>query len=216
MQFLVPAFLTQYDYLAVVLDDVFVPVAGDGAVDTGKMIDDMRRHGADVMSPAIVGDHHGSIRASRENGLDGCLAEVIFIEMYLQIFTAAAWECYHGMLHYSGARGWGYDTCLHKMCPSLRLGQDFAMRAWHMNRKRPQLPAELRELLEGANLTDWELDARIESQDYYKKPRPRDRIGKRYNCESETINEMVFNHMSEIECPSSGILRDRPSADGGP
>jgi hypothetical protein len=41
--------------------------------------------------------------------MDNCIAQVDFIETYLQVFTRDAWKCYYQMLHYTGSRGWMYD-----------------------------------------------------------------------------------------------------------
>jgi len=134
LQFITPTLVANYDYIALVLDDVMIPNKGEYAVDPKRMIENMEAHGIQVMTPGIVGDTHGFIQSAEERGLEKCLVEVNYIETFLQLYTRDAWECYYKMLHYTtGNKNWFYDLCYKPQCPDLKLAQDYSMLAYHMN-----------------------------------------------------------------------------------
>ena len=164
LHYIIPTFVQNYEYLAIVLDDIFFSVQGEDAVNATKLIQNMQIHDIDVIQPGIVGDSHGYIQRSIDENLDQCVVEVNFIETYVQIFNSAAWECYYKMLHYTGSRGWCYDKCFKHKCPHLRLGHDFSMKAWHMGKKKLQLLPQDR--LNGTDLDDYAHEAPIISEGY--------------------------------------------------
>jgi len=140
LQFISPTFVSNYDYVALVLDDVFIPNQGPHAVDANKMIENMKQYDIQVMSPGLVGDTYHTLDKASIRGLDRCIAEVDFIETYMQLFTRDAWTCYFKMLHYTGSAGWWYDLTFKDKCPDLRFGQDYLMRIWHMDKNMVKLP----------------------------------------------------------------------------
>mmetsp|Transcript_12594 Transcript_12594/g.15974 ORF Transcript_12594/g.15974 Transcript_12594/m.15974 type:complete len:355 (+) Transcript_12594:56-1120(+) len=134
LQFITPTLVANYDYIALILDDVMIPNKGEYAVDPKRMIENMENHNIQVMTPGIVGDTHRFVQTAEERGLDKCLVEVNYIETYLQLYSRDAWECYYKMLHYTtGNKNWFYDFCYKPQCPDLKLAQDFGMLAYHMN-----------------------------------------------------------------------------------
>jgi hypothetical protein len=138
-----PAFVSNYEYLALVLDDVFLPDTGPNPVNTEKLIQQMKDSDIGVISPAVMGDSHNVLELATELGLHSCTTEINMIESYLQLFTVEAWNCYYKMLHYSGIRGWCYNLCFKSQCPDITLAQDFSMIAWHVGNEAAQIPAEL-------------------------------------------------------------------------
>jgi len=78
------------------------------------MIENMKQYDIQVMSPGLVGDTWNTLSNASLRGLDRCIAEVDFIETYMQLFTRDAWTCYFKMLHYTGSVGWWYDLTYKK------------------------------------------------------------------------------------------------------
>ena len=165
LQFITPTFVSNYEYVALVLDAIFIPDQGPHKVNATKMIENMEKHDIHVMQPGMVGDSRRVLNLAQAKGLDRCIVEVDYIETYVQVFTRDAWECYYKMLHYSGSRGWCYDICFKGQCPDFRLGQDFSMLAWHMDRGITELPQE--EVF-GTDLVDWAPEVHIEDQGYFQ------------------------------------------------
>lgn len=163
LQFMVPVFTSNFDYIALVLDDIFMPIQGQYTVNATKLIERMETYDIDVIQPAIVGDTHSSIKRADGNNMTRCIVEVPAIETYAQIFTKDAWECFYSMLDYDGSRGWCYDLCFKPHCPNLKLAIDFSMQGWHMDRKVTRLP---RKYISGTNVTKWRPELRIKSEGY--------------------------------------------------
>jgi hypothetical protein len=189
LQYITPIFVSNYEYIALVLDDIFIPDRGPHAVDANKMLENMKKHDIHVMTPGIVGDTYNTL----DYGVDRCIVELKFIETYVQIFTRDAWECYYSMLHYTGSRGWCYDVCFKGQCPDFRLGQDFSMLAWHMDRGITELPQE--EVF-GTDLVDWAPEVHIEDQGYFQTNGMA--ICGRLGCQV-SAEEML----DKISCPAS-------------
>jgi hypothetical protein len=166
LQFITPTLVSNYDYFALVLDDIFIPDRGPNPVDADKMLENMETYDIQVMSPGIVGDTWKYAEIAKEMGLDGCIVEPSFIETYVELFTRDAWKCYYKMLHYTGSKGWWYDVSFKYKCPDFRLGQDYSMTAWHMDRGRTQLP-EFAEI-NGTDLAKWEPEPPINSKAFRK------------------------------------------------
>jgi hypothetical protein len=152
LQFMIPTFVDNYDYVALLLDDIFLPDKGDNKFDPSKLIQRMEANNITVMSPGIVGDSHNVLGTADANGWGNCIIETEMIETYVQFFTREAWECYYRMLHHSGKRGWCYDICLKQHCPAEKLGQDMTMRAYHVDRTLTSLPPDL---VQGTVLESW-------------------------------------------------------------
>lgn len=163
LQYITPVFVSNYDYVALVLDDVFMPHDGQYAVNTTKLIERMQDHNVASIQPGMVGPTHDFMSIARTKRISQCLVSSTFIETYAQIFTRDAWECYYKMLDYTGGRGWCYDICFKKQCPGFTLAQDLSMRGWHMDKGITELP---KDELYGANVTDWKPSPRITANGY--------------------------------------------------
>jgi hypothetical protein len=116
LQFMIPVFTSQFAYIALVLDDIFMPIQGQNTINATTLIERMEKHHIDVIQPAIVGDSRHFIRKSKQFNTERCIVEVPFIEIYAQIFTKDAWNCFYSMLNYDGSRGWCY--ALRHIAPS--------------------------------------------------------------------------------------------------
>ena len=153
LQFLSPTLVVpQYEYIAILLDDVFLPHHGDHAIHVPQLLHQMKVHNVTSLSPGIVGDHH-QILNPRDNiqEYQQCLVQVKFLETYFQLFTSQAWKCYYSMLHYTGFRGFGYDVCFRHVCGG-RLAVDYRQVAYHLDLAWDQIPPALIQdlpLLEG-------------------------------------------------------------------
>lgn len=163
LQFMVPVFTNHFDYIALVLDDIFMPIQGPYAVNATKLIERMETYHIDAIQPGIVGDTHNYIQHSKKSKMTNCIAEVPAIETYTQIFTRKAWECFYSMLDYDGSRGWCYDVCFKPTCPDLKLAIDFSMKGWHMDRRTTILPSKF---IRGTNVTEWSPEPKIKSEGY--------------------------------------------------
>ena len=185
--------MSNYDYKALVLDDLLIPDKGKHPVNINKMIKNMEKHDIHVMTPGIVGDTYGFIDIAREQGLDECIAEGLMIETYLQIFTRDAWECFYNMLDYDGAKGWWYDHCYKSECPDIRLAYDFSMFAHHMDKENIVLPAD--EIV-GTDLVNWEPDPKVYENGYFNADLNPGKIRERLNCKNDDRLTLT-----EIACP---------------
>ena len=152
LQYIFPTFVSNYDHIALVLYDMFIPDQVLHVVDVDKMIKNMSKYNIQVMHPGIVGDTWESINNAEKEGLDHCICEVQFIETYVQVFTRDGCTCFYKMLHYSGSKGWCYDICFKSQCPEFRLGQDYSMLAYHMDRGVANIPESE---INGTDLVEW-------------------------------------------------------------
>ena len=202
LQYISPTFVSNYDYIALVLDDVFIPDRGSRAVNPNKLIKDMKTHNIDVMSPSIMGYSHGLRQVALDESVDGCLMEVDMLETFVQLFTRDAWECYFNMLHFTGGKGWCYDLCFQSQCPDFRMAQDFSMRAMHMDKWVVELNFELpKGEVIGTNLTDWKPKPKVAENEYLEKANMK-------VCEELGCDRRISKELRAISCPF-------PEAKGG-
>jgi hypothetical protein len=195
LQFMIPLFTSKFDYIALVLDDIFMPIQGKNAVSATKLIERMKKYDIDVIQPGIVGDTRYFINRTKETNMERCIVEVPFIETYAQIFTKEAWNCYYSMLNYDGSKGWCYALCFKAQCPKFKLAVDFSMQGWHMDRLIHELPTEE---LHGTNLTGWKYERPIRSEGYRKIKNPRAPCKRLSNCiNPKNISYSIWN---PIEC----------------
>mmetsp|Transcript_25963 Transcript_25963/g.32677 ORF Transcript_25963/g.32677 Transcript_25963/m.32677 type:complete len:344 (+) Transcript_25963:65-1096(+) len=195
LQFITPTLVANYDYIALVLDDVFIPNQGKHPVNIDKMVKTMEERDIHVMTPGIIGDTYGFINKAQEQGLDECIAEASMIETYLQIFTRDAWECYYHMLHYTGAKGWWYDMCYKSECPDFKLAYDFSMFAYHVDKENIELP---KDEIVNTDLVNWKPDPKVTENGYFDSSSIHPgKIRERLNCD----NDDPFT-LKEIACPS--------------
>ncbi len=203
LQFITPTFVSNYDYVALVLDDVFIPDRGNRAIDPKKMIQDMEKYGIDVMSPSILGDSHGLRQVAIDEGVDGCLMEVDMIDSFVQLFTRDAWECFFNMLAFTDGKGWCYDTCFQSQCPDFKMAQNFQMRAMHMDKWVVELNYNLPvEEVAETNLTDWKAKPRDSENEHFEKPELK-------VCGDLGCERKVSKAMRKISCPSSGRKKEK-------
>lgn len=197
LQFITPTLVSNYDYVALVLDDVFIPNQGKQAVNIDAMIDNMEKHDVHVMSPGVVGDTYKFINLAHEQNMDKCIAESFLIETFLQIFTRDAWECFYNMLHYTGAKGWFYDVCYKPACPDFRLAYDFSMVAYHA-KEGTTLP---KDQIVGTDLGEWTMDKKFLDNGYFDTKLEKEalKILDRIHCNP---NHNDRYNLKEIECPS--------------
>ena len=196
LQYISPTFVSNYDYVALVLDDMFIPDRGERKVDPTKLIGQMKKHNIDVMSPSIMGDSHGFRQVAIDGNVDGCLMEVDMIETFVQLFSREAWDCYYNMLQFTGGRGWCYDICFQSQCPHLRMAQDFSMRAMHMDKWVVELEYKLPEdEIIGTNLTHWKAKPKVAENEFLKT------IDKNI-CEALGCDKTVKKSMKKLSCDS--------------
>ena len=121
LHFISPTLTSNYDYISIVLDDVFIPHQGEHKINVSEMIAKMEENSIDVFSPCVINDTFGSVGKALRRGLEECVVEVDYIEIYVKFFTRKAWDCFFKMLHYSGRKGWYYDVWFKDFCPNLTL-----------------------------------------------------------------------------------------------
>ena len=159
-----PTVLAAYDFLAVVLDDVFLPSSGPTPLCVECLVRSLSSHHLDVVSPVVLGAHMHALNTTvvyrnRNGGLthtvDTGLYEVEVVEFFATFFTRDAWAAMWAIVHKENKRnpgGWGYATCFRRYNPKrLRtLGVDHAMVAYHLEEAKPPpvaVPPGLLELL---------------------------------------------------------------------
>eukprot|EP00977_Amphora_coffeiformis_P007470 scaffold1634_cov137-Amphora_coffeaeformis.AAC.9 len=131
LQYVPPAMTDHYDYLALVLDDVYAPAADAGVpngLNVTAMLGAMEKFGFGTISPRIEGNHHP--RQMSDN--TDCIGATGQIETFLQFFTADAWRCFYSMLSEDTRKGWCLDECSRIVCPDLKQGIDFRQTAYHV------------------------------------------------------------------------------------
>ena len=202
LHFISPTLTSNYNYISIVLDDVFIPLSGDHKVDVNEMLARMKENGIDVFSPCVINDTFESLRKAQRRGLEECIGEVDYIEIYFKLFTRDAWVCFFNMLHYSGKRGWFYDVLFKDFCPNLTLAQDFSMWAWHMDKTLMYLPVSDFNTRE---LSSWKFESNVNASGYYNMSG--DLFCNKIGC---SVDEMVVRYEEDVKreiwCPLNGIL----------
>mmetsp|Transcript_8542 Transcript_8542/g.23965 ORF Transcript_8542/g.23965 Transcript_8542/m.23965 type:complete len:352 (-) Transcript_8542:300-1355(-) len=197
LHFVSPTLVSNYDYVSIVLDDVFIPHQGEHRVDTVDMIEKMKEYNIDVLSPGTINDTFGSVAKAKDQDLDGCIGEVDFIETFMQLFTREAWMCFFRMLHYTGSRGWYYDSKFKDFCPGLTFAHDFSSRVWHMDKTMTELPENE---AEGTDLVGWKAEEPIKEFGYQNISG--DAICPKIGC---NVEEMLVRARAkikrEVACP---------------
>ena len=141
LQYLAPPFVQQYEYIALMLDDVFLPVSGPHPIRIPKLLESIEKYNLSSISPSIQGgtwsvmngelDLHAHYqgRSTRH-----CLVRPSMIETYSQIFTKQSWQCYYPFFHAKAGCGWGLDYCFAQYCAeqSASLAVDYNMVGYHL------------------------------------------------------------------------------------
>ena len=130
---LTPELVQQYEYIAVVLDDLFAPVHGDTAVNMSKLLQRMKQYNLSSISPSVKGAAWPSTRPTRPRK-EPCLWHVHQIETFFQIFSRDLFNCWRSFMHFANRQGFCLDVCLDKqLCPSIsNLAIDGTMIAYHL------------------------------------------------------------------------------------
>ena len=150
LRLLDPLWIQHYDKVAVLLDDVALPEAswlrtkegGEGDCSPSArshhhhhahvlhhMVEAMDRSGMDVYSPAVREAHAPVMWPVPDVN---CLKRAHGIEIFFTIFRADAWTCFYDrVVEEDNSGGCGYDLCLHKACPELKIAVDHRFRASH-------------------------------------------------------------------------------------
>ena len=142
LQHLAPPLVKHYHYIAIVLDDIFLPDQGSRPIHVPRLLEQMEIFNLASISPGIVGsswtmmnpdmNHHYLDQESTTN----CLVKVPMIETFFQIYTNKAWNCLYQFLNYKGGRGWGYDLCFSHYCANhgASLAVDYGMVGYHLEK----------------------------------------------------------------------------------
>ena len=202
LHFISPTLTSNYDYISIVLDDVFIPHSGEHNVDVHEMIVKMKENGIDVFSPCVINDTFESLKKAQRKGFEECIGEVDYIEIYVKLFTREAWVCFFNMLHYSGKRGWFYDVLFKDFCPNLTLAQDFSMWAWHMDKTLMYLPVSEDNRRKKSS---WKFESILNDSEYYNMSG--DLFCNKTGC---SIDDIIVRYEADIKreiwCPQHGIL----------
>jgi len=191
--FLTPEFVSHYQYISLILDDIYIPHSGTYAVNSTTIIHQMERLNIDVFSPSIVRDHHKTMDPLFRMD-EGCVVRIKTMETFVQIFTREAWNCFYKMLHHSGERGWCYDICYNQVCPNLTLAVDFHMRAYHTDSY--DIRKDYSNVLRGTGLEDYKPGNKIKELGYFDTDPYA--ICHKWNC-----NKNVFQRLDMIECDAT-------------
>ncbi|KAI2505638.1 hypothetical protein MHU86_8786 [Fragilaria crotonensis] len=148
---LTPELAQHYEYIAIVLDDLFAPVHGDTAVSMPKLLQQMQQFNLSSISPSIKGAAWPSTKPQ-----EPCLWLVHHLETFFQIFTRDLFICWHSFMHFSNHQGWCLDVCLEqRLCPFIsRLAVDGTMVAYHLGQQERVRDFVPESALVGVNLTD--------------------------------------------------------------
>jgi len=195
LQYINPLLVSSYDYIGLILDDIFFAHKGPNAVDVTLLIELMEKHQLGSIQPGIIGDDHGALKTALDNRMGSCLVGVPIIETFAQIFTLEIWECYYKMLHHTGGRGWCYDSCMSKICPDHRLARDMRMRAWHM--KHMQNASALPDYLTAnTSVHDWKQEDNVVEFGFWRGSSAE----KLAICHRNGCNEDWNHSMWQIDC----------------
>ena len=215
LQYLAPPLVQQYEYIAVMLDDVFLPTAGPHPVRIPKLLESIEKYNLSSISPSIVGgtwdvmngelDLHANYqgRSTRH-----CLVRPSMIETFSQIFTKQSWQCYYSFFHASAGRGWGLDFCFAQYCAeqSAGLAVDYNMVGYHLELvTKDNSSSWFNEthqalLTSGTNLTFPTIMRQTNMQFYKNDRRGRAQnlyVARRYKC-AKSNNSLV----GTWECPN--------------
>lgn len=195
LQFLPPPLVSKYEHIAILLDDVHLPIAGPFHVLVEKLIQKMKIYNLTSISPAVSGASHNEILPGGNYSLFKCIAAVKYIETYFQIFTIEGWNCFYAMLHHSGGRGWCYDTCYRRFCPSVKLAIDFSQVAYHLEISTPPKYALPDSFLTGTGSIE-------RKGDMYSMNQPATSLCKKHRCSvkrSRGRSPLYCNAMQETD-----------------
>lgn len=108
---LTPSNIAEFDYVAVVLDDV--ELGAD--FDTDRIIHNLDRHGLDILSPMLSPQSRAPWRymVQPADPSEEVIRAVSAIELFCYVFSREAYEKYHALLDGQSAWLWGMEFALH-------------------------------------------------------------------------------------------------------
>jgi len=133
-----PAMLKEkrYAYVAILLDDVWLPSKGNHVVLVPRLLARMAKNNIDVASPAVWGAHRDTTMPKKWPS-NKCIMSVHYVEIFFTIYTVDMWLClYNTLLDKNNSGGWCYDKCLKLKCGGTH-GIDYTMVAQHLQAKPP-------------------------------------------------------------------------------
>ena len=110
LMFVLPSFVSNYEYVTLLLDDIYLPSEGSMALDPDAVIQKMKELNIGSMQPVIINGSYYIINQIKDMHAMGCIVPIEKIETYVQFFSKEAWECFYEMLDYRGSKGWCYDV----------------------------------------------------------------------------------------------------------
>ncbi|GFH55556.1 hypothetical protein CTEN210_12032 [Chaetoceros tenuissimus] len=140
LMFVLPSFVSNYEYVTILLDDIYFPSEGKMALQPDKVIEKMKELNLGSMQPLIKGDTYNIPQSARWFKAIDCIFEAKMLELYAQFFSREAWECYYKMLDYEGSKGWCYDLCMPQECPDVKMAYDGRFLGYHMDREVESMP----------------------------------------------------------------------------
>ena len=166
LMFVLPSFVSNYEYVTILLDDIYFPNEGKMALQPDKVIDKMKEMNLGSMQPVIVGDTWGVVTQFGQIKAKDCIFEAKMIELYAQFFSRDAWECFYKMLDYEGSKGWCYDLCMPTQCPDVKMAYDGRFLGYHMDREVKSVPndsfTESGDLVISDDVKDWAPQEKVE------------------------------------------------------
>ena len=166
LMFVLPSFVSNYEYVTILLDDVYFPSEGKRALQPNKVVEKMKELNIGSMQPLVRGDTYNEVGISRGADAMDCILEVKEIEMYAQFFSRDAWECYYKMLDYEGPKGWCYDICMPEKCPDVVQAFDARFLGYHMDRGVQSMPndefVQSGEVVITDNVRGWAPQAKVQ------------------------------------------------------
>lgn len=131
LQTVAPPLTLGYEHIALLLDDIFLPV---NEFSTNLLLARMQRHGIGAASPSVVAATHNGIMSPDPPTHKRCLEETPVIEHYAVIYTQHAWSCFWRTLEPGNGGGWCYAACFASACNTTRQAIDRTMVAYHLDR----------------------------------------------------------------------------------
>lgn len=200
--FVLPPFVANYEYVTILLDDVYFPSEGKRALQPNKVVEKMKELNIGSMQPLVRGDTYNEVRISQGAGAMDCILEVKEIELYAQFFSRDAWECYYKMLDYEGPKGWCYDICMPEKCPDIVQAFDARFLGYHMDRGVQSMPndefVESGEVVITDDVKGWAPQAKVQYAHSNYQALNSMRMCQKLQCQ----NHFYTGASKVLQCPS--------------
>eukprot|EP00122_Pirum_gemmata_P021622 Pgem_evm1s20130 len=106
-----------FDYIFILLDDLFLLQNGPNAVDLTKAVLKMQTYNIDIFSPRVYGSTYEHMYSDLHKDGSDCLHEVQVLEIFATIYTMEMWRCMYHYFEPQNEGGWCYDRCASEFCP---------------------------------------------------------------------------------------------------